>query len=60
MNEEMIVRRFQIYNLSFSFRFRREKREKEIVQLVELKMTNNIRIGRRNDETSLVLIKHQL
>jgi hypothetical protein len=49
MNEEMIVRRFQIYNLSFSFRFRREKREKEIVQLVELKMTTNIRIGRRND-----------
>jgi hypothetical protein len=40
----------------------RGKREKgrKIVQLVELKMTTNIRIGRRNDETSLSLIEHQL
>ncbi len=58
MKEEMIVRLLKIYNLSLSRRER--ERERQIVQLVELKMTTNIRIGRRNDETSLVLIKHQL
>jgi hypothetical protein len=41
------------------FLFLKEK-EREIVQLVELKMTTNIRIGRRrNDETSLYLKRHQ-
>lgn len=56
--EEMIVRRFQLSNLSF--RTRETHREREIVQLVELKMTTTIRIGRRNDELSLVLKRHQL
>jgi hypothetical protein len=48
MKEEMIVRLFKLYNLSFCFFLekRDREREKEIVQLVELKMTTNIRIGR--------------
>jgi hypothetical protein len=42
MKEEMIVRLFQMFNLSFFVSLF----EREIVQLVELKMTTNIRIGR--------------
>jgi hypothetical protein len=42
-----------VYILKIYILFRGE-RKREIVQLVELKMTTNIRIGRENDETSLV------
>lgn len=66
MKQKMIGCHIIIYQLSFvslslSLERRERDRKRQIVQLVELKMKTNIRIGRRNDETSSIMIKkHQL
>lgn len=66
MKKKMIGCHIIIYQLSFvslslSLERRERDRKRQIVQLVELKMKTNIRIGRRNDETSSIMIKkHQL